>query len=285
MSSTDLVATGKPVRSALSDSHPHVSRLVNYLGGGTDHAPCDRDLADRLLAVAPRLRREVHAHRRHTTRVVKYLASEGYTQYLDLGCGYPYDPDQDEILHAHDAARTLHDHVNTIYVDNFAPAHSRCDTSLAEDVDVAAVLADACEVAPLLAMSPVRKRIDMNRPVAALAHGLLEWVDDHQALDLLNDLHTHLPPGSALAITHSATGTEDESSVLAEQALHAAAGLAYHPRSPGHIRALLGRWTVQSPGVVPTGLWGTGYGPYAQRFPADPADFRASYAAVALKTA
>ncbi|NEA20680.1 hypothetical protein [Streptomyces halstedii] len=55
--------------------------------------------------------------------------------------------------------------------------------------------------------------------------------------------------------------------------VYSAAGIAFHPRSPGHIRALLNRWSVQSPGVVRTELWGTGYG-----------NFTGAYAAIALTT-
>ncbi|XMN04628.1 SAM-dependent methyltransferase [Streptomyces griseobrunneus] len=286
MSRTDLVvATGRTGRRTADGPAPHVSRVLDYLSGGSDYSGPDKELAVQLLGVSPRLREEVRAHRRHTTRVVKWLAREGYTQFLDLGCGWPYDPGQDEVLHAHDAARTVHERVSTVYVDNFGPAHSRAEMSLTNDPGAAAVRADACDVAALLAGAPVRARFDMKRPIAALAHGLLEWQDDHQALDLVNGLHAHLPPGSAVSVTHTATSTQDERSVLAERYVYAASGIAYHPRSAGHIRALLGRWTVQSPGVVPTGLWGSGYGEFAQRLPDNAHDLRASYAAVALKSA
>ncbi|MFJ1742564.1 SAM-dependent methyltransferase [Streptomyces microflavus] len=286
MSRTDLVvATGRTGRLTEDGPTPHVSRVLDFLSGGSGHPAPDKGLAVQLLSVAPRLREEVRAHRGHTTRVVKWLAGEGYTQFLDLGCGWPFDPDQDEVLHTHDAARTVREHVDTVYVDNFGPAHSRAEMSLTHDPGAAAVRADALDVATLLAMAPVRARLSMDRPVAALAHGLLEWLDDHQALDLVSNLHAHLPAGSALAVTHGATGTQDESSVLAERSTYAAWGIDYHPRSPGHIRALLGRWTVQSPGVVPTGLWGSGYGQFAQRLPDNASDYRASYAAVALKSA
>lgn len=286
MSRTDLVvATGRTGPLKADGPAPHVSRVLDYLSGGSDYNGPDKELAVQLLGVAPRLREEVRAHRRHTTRVVKWLAREGYTQFLDLGCGLPYDPGQDEVLHTHDAARTVHEHVSTVYVDNFGPAHSRAEMSLTHDPGAAAVRADACDVAALLAAAPVRARFDMERPIAALAHGLLEWQDDHQALDLVNGLHAHLPPGSAVSVTHTATSTQDERSVLAERYVYADSGIAYHPRSAGHIRALLGRWTVQSPGVVPTGLWGSGYGDFAQRLPDNASDFRASLAAVALKSA
>ncbi|WP_331759669.1 hypothetical protein [Streptomyces anulatus] len=56
-------------------------------------------------------------------------------------------------------------------------------------------------------------------------------------------------------------------------------------RSPGRIRALLGRRNVQSAGFVRTERWGVEYGAFAQHIPSEAADFSGSSAAIALSTA
>ncbi|MFF4859970.1 SAM-dependent methyltransferase [Streptomyces rubiginosohelvolus] len=285
MTSTSLVATGLPGRPEPGGPPAHVARVWDRLTGGSDNYAKDRELADRLTAVAPWLPSAVLAHRRHTTRAVKYLATEGFSQFLDLGCGLPYEERNEQMLHPHDAARTIRDGIRTMYVDDFGPARVGADTILERENRTLAVEADARNIPELLARAREKKFFDLQRPIAALAHSLPEWMNDHEALDFLNDLHRYLPPGSALSFTHAGTGTELDDAVLAQRSLYAAVGIGFHPRSAGHIRALLGRWDVQSPGVVRTELWGTGYGAFAQHIPRKARDFTGSYAAIALSTA
>lgn len=295
MSSMSLVPPRSPVPGS---KPPHVSHVADYFTGGMDNYAADRKLADRLRAAAPWLPQSVRAHRAHTTHVVRHLASEGFHQYLDLGCGLPYADQGDEALHPYDAARSIlvdghgaQADVRTVYVDNYGPAYGHANTILAEERGTLAVNADARNVADLLALPTVASKLNLKRPVAVLAHDLLPWMGDHDAVDLLNDLNSLLPPGSALSLTHTANDlppgpeSEGKDSVRMMSALYAEAGIAFHPRSAGHLRALLNRWAVQEPGVVRTELWGSGYGPFAQRPLAGPADFTGAYAAVALTTA
>ncbi|MFJ6809073.1 SAM-dependent methyltransferase [Streptomyces anulatus] len=295
MSSMSLV----PSRSSGPGSGgrpPHVSGVVDCFTGGTDNYLAERELAAQLLNTAPWLSSAVRAHRRHTTRVVQYLATEGFTQYLDLGCGLPYADPGEEALHPYDAARSVlvdvhgaQADVRTVYVDNHGPVYGHANMMLTEERGTLAVKADARRTADLLALPSVASKLDLDRPVAVLAHDLLPWMGDHDAVDLLNDLRRHLPPGSALSLTHTGTdihpGPGNEDSIRALPAIYAEAGIDFHPRSAGHLRALLNGWSVQDPGVVPTELWGSGYGPFAQRTPTGSDDFTGAYAAVALTTA
>lgn len=277
---------------------PHVVGVVDHFTGGMDNNLAERELAAQLLTTAPWLPLAVRAHRRHTTRVVQWLATEGFTQYLDLGCGLPYADQGDEALHPYDAARSIlvdvhgaRADVRTVYVDNYGLAYGHANMILAEERGTLAVNADVRKVADLLTLPSVASKLNLERPVAVLAHDLLPWMGDHDAVDILNDLSRLLPPGSALSLTHTASdlppGPESEGrdSIRMMSALYAEAGIAFHPRSAGHLRALLNGWSVQEPGVVRTELWGSGYGPFAQRPLAGPADFTGAYAAVALTTA
>ncbi|MBK3584189.1 SAM-dependent methyltransferase [Streptomyces sp. MBT57] len=294
MSSMSLV----PSRSSGTgpgDRPPHVAGVVDHFTGGMDNIPAERELAAQLLTTAPWLPLAVRAHRRHTTHVVQWLATEGFTQYLDLGCGLPYADPGDEALHPYDAARSIlidgqgtQVGVRTVYVDNHGPAYGRANMRLAEERGTLAVHADVRRTAELLALPSVTSKLDLGRPVAVLAHDLLPWMDDHDAVDLLNDLRRLLPSGSALSLTHAATdlvpGPEGEDCIRTLSAIYAEAGIGFHPRSAGHLRALLNRWSVEDPGVVRTELWGSGYGRFAQRAPT-PGDFTGAYAAIALTTA
>lgn len=275
---------------------PHVSGVLDCFTGGSDNCPAERELAAQLLLTAPWLPSAVRAHRRHTTRVVQYLATEGFTQYLDLGCGLPYADPGEEALHPYDAARSIlvdvqgaQADVRTVYVDNHGPVYGHANMTLAEERGTLAVHADIRRIAELLTIPSVTSKLDLDRPVAVLAHDLLPWMGDHDAVDLLNDLRRLLPPGSALSLTHTGTdihpGAGNEDSIPALTAIYAEAGIGFHPRSSGHLRALLNRWSVQDPGVVRTELWGSGYGSFAQRTPTGSGDFTGAYAVIALTTA
>ena len=65
------------------------ARVNNHLLGGKDNYAADRELADALLAVLPRLRAAVHADRAFVHRAVGVLVGRGIRQFLDIGCGLP----------------------------------------------------------------------------------------------------------------------------------------------------------------------------------------------------
>ncbi|MGW0670729.1 SAM-dependent methyltransferase [Streptomyces sp. NPDC002746] len=264
-------------------TRPTVAGVVDYLTEGTDHYGADRELAGHLKRVAPWLPASVTVNRRHATRVVQYLAGvAGYRQFLDLGCGLPYAHETDQTLHTHGAALSVRNNdVCTVYVDNDPGVCAHANMQLAEHEGTLAVQADVTDVDQLLSMPQVTERLDLAQPVAVLAHDLLPWIDDDAAFDLSCGLHRRLPPGSALSVTHAGTGTSRNEAVLALREAYGSAGIAFRPRSRGHIRALLGQWHLEAPGVVPTELWGVGYGRYAQTIPSGPDTFSGAYAAIA----
>ncbi|MFJ5851187.1 SAM-dependent methyltransferase [Streptomyces sp. NPDC092903] len=267
-------AGGRPLR-------PTAARVLDCLTEGNEHHGADRELAGNLKRVAPWLPSSVMVNRRHATRVVRYLAgAAGYRQFLDLGCGLPYANETDQTLHTHGAALSVRNDVCTVYVDNDPGVCAHANTELAAHEGTLAVQADVTDIDRLLTMPQVTKVLDLSHPVAVLAHDLLPWIDDDAAFDLACGLHRRLPPGSALSVTHASTETSRSEAMLALREAYGGAGIAFRPRSRGHIRALLGQWHMETPGVVPTELWGVGYGRYAQTIPSGPDTFSGTYAAI-----
>jgi len=264
-------------------TRPAVARIVDYLTGGTDNYAADRALAGQLEEEAPWLRGSLLLNRLHATRAVKHLADLGFDQYLDLGCGMPYANQHPDALHTHDAARAVlpDAKVRTVYVDADGPVYGHAQMVLAEEKGTIAVLADATRIDRLLAMPQVRSHLDLERPVAVVANNLLPWVDDDAAHDLMTGLHTHLPDGSALCLTHAGLDLARET-MTALSAVYQRGGIAFHPRTRGHLRSLLGPWRLTLPGIVPTEVWGTAHPRYGQMPPAgDWATY--TYTAIAVK--
>jgi hypothetical protein len=71
--------------------------MYDYYLGGKDHWQADRQAAEQILAVAPKVRAIARANRAFLRRAVTYLAKEkGVTQFLDIGTGIPTSPNVHE---------------------------------------------------------------------------------------------------------------------------------------------------------------------------------------------
>jgi hypothetical protein len=74
----------------INTSVPNPARIYDYLLGGKDNYPADRDVAEQVVAIAPVARDVVHDNRAFLRRAVRFLAGEaGVRQFIDLGSGLP----------------------------------------------------------------------------------------------------------------------------------------------------------------------------------------------------
>jgi hypothetical protein len=180
---------------------PNPARIYDYLLGGKDNFPADRDVADQLLAIAPVARDVVEDNRAFLRRAVRYLTREaGIRQFIDLGSGLPTQGNVHEIAQA-DAPDA-----RVVYVDNdpMVVTHSRA--LLAGDNTVA-IQADLREPEVLLGHPEVRELIDFDQPVALLLMAILHFLPDEQEpFGIVARFRDALPTGSHLAVSH---GTRD----------------------------------------------------------------------------
>jgi SAM-dependent methyltransferase len=187
--------------TTLNTGAPNPARIYDYLLGGKDNFPADREVAEQLLAIAPVAREVVEDNRAFLRRAVRHLSSEaGIRQFVDLGSGLPTQGNVHEIAQAGDAGARV------VYVDNDAMvvAHSRA--LLAGD-NIVVVQADLRDPDNILAHPEVRQLIDFDQPVALLLMAILHFVpDDQDPLGVVARFRDALPAGSHLAISH---GTRD----------------------------------------------------------------------------
>jgi hypothetical protein len=180
---------------------PNPARIYDYLLGGKDNFPADRDVAEQVLAIAPVARDVVGDNRAFLRRAVRFLTSEaGIRQFIDLGSGLPTQGNVHEVAQA-DAADA-----RVVYVDNDAMVVTHSRALLAGDNTVA-VQADLREPERILAHPEVRQLIDFDQPVALLLMAILHFVpDDEDPFGIVARFRDALPAGSYLAISH---GTRD----------------------------------------------------------------------------
>ncbi|SCD84813.1 S-adenosyl methyltransferase, partial [Streptomyces sp. Termitarium-T10T-6] len=71
-------------RRSIRSDVPHSARVWNAWLGGKDHYPVDRELAEAVSAAYPQMVDIARASRAFQVRAIRYLASVGVRQFLDV---------------------------------------------------------------------------------------------------------------------------------------------------------------------------------------------------------
>jgi hypothetical protein len=185
----------------INTSVPNPARIYDYLLGGKDNYPADREVADQVVAIAPVARDVVQDNRAFLRRAVRFLTREaGIRQFIDLGSGLPTQGN------VHEIAQAIAPEARVVYVDNDAMVVTHSRALLAGD-NTLAVQADLREPGATLGHPEVRELIDFDQPIALLLVAILHFLpDDQDPLGIVARFREALPAGSYLAISH---GTRD----------------------------------------------------------------------------
>jgi hypothetical protein len=187
--------------SRIDTSVPNPARIYDYLLGGKDNYPADREVAEKIVAIAPVARDVVRDNRAFLRRVVRFLTLQaGIRQFIDLGSGLPTQGN------VHEIAQAIAPDAGVVYVDNDAMVvtHSR---ALLAGENTIAIQADLREPDVILGHPEVRKLIDFDQPIALLLVAILHFIpDDQDPFGIVARFQDALPTGSYLAISH---GTRD----------------------------------------------------------------------------
>ncbi|SHH82868.1 SAM-dependent methyltransferase [Streptomyces sp. 3214.6] len=86
---------------AIDTGTAHSARIYDYIIGGKDHFPADREAGDTMVREWPALPVHRRANRDFMNRAVRHLAREaGIRQFVDIGSGIPTSPNLHEIVQA-----------------------------------------------------------------------------------------------------------------------------------------------------------------------------------------
>ncbi|MEV0387479.1 SAM-dependent methyltransferase [Nonomuraea sp. NPDC050643] len=183
--------------AGIDPSTPNLARMHDYFIGGKDNFAADREAAEAVLAIAPEVRVMAQEHQAFHVRVVRYLVEQGVTQFVNLGSGLPSE------LNTHELARSLAPAARVAYVDNDPVVLTHGRAILARGPRTTVVKGDVMHPAALLADPGLRKVIDLDRPVAVLLFGVLQYIpDERDPFRRVAELIDALPAGSHVVITH-----------------------------------------------------------------------------------
>jgi SAM-dependent methyltransferase len=234
--------------SAIDTSTPHPARVYDYLIGGKDNFPADREVGEGMASTAPEIRDMARANRSFLGRAVRYLSGQGIRQFLDVGTGLP------TAGNTHEVAQSLAPDSNVVYVDNdpLVIAHGRA--LLAGNERTSTFQADLRQPDVILGHPDVARLIDFSRPVGILLVAVLHFVPDtDEPFAIVERFKSLAAPGSHLVISHVAQDIK----VLDTDEMHA----VYHKTSNGALRTreeveeFFDGFPLVEPGLVQVPLW------------------------------
>ncbi|GAA1613142.1 SAM-dependent methyltransferase [Nonomuraea maheshkhaliensis] len=226
---------------------PNVARMYDYLLGGKNHWPADREAAEQLLKVAPWGREAARSNRVFLGRAVEAVTADGVRLFIDIGSGLPT---QDNV---HEVAQRVQPGASVVYVDIDPVVHVHARPILTGNDSTRVVQADVRDIDAIPDHPDVRKLIDFEQPIAVVMGALLHLLTDaDDPADILDTLQEALPPGSALIFSYACTDDLEEGTIKEATSVYSGAAATMTARSSAGFRRLVGdEWTWREPGLVP----------------------------------
>ncbi|KRV49539.1 methyltransferase [Wenjunlia vitaminophila] len=182
----------------------HSARIYDYILGGKDYYPADKEAGDAMSREWPALPIHMRANRDFMHRAVRYLTEEaGVRQFLDIGTGIPTSPN------LHEIAQAVAPDSRVVYVDNdpIVLTLSQGLLSSTPEGKTAYVEADMRDPGAILSSQGMRDTLDLSKPVGLTVIAIVHFVlDEDDAYGIVNRLLEPLPSGSYLAMS---IGTAD----------------------------------------------------------------------------
>ncbi|MEV1242393.1 SAM-dependent methyltransferase [Nonomuraea sp. NPDC050022] len=202
---------GQAFFGKIDTTRPHSARVWNYLLGGKDFYPVDREAAEQYKEMFPGIVDIARTDRAFLGRAVRYLTGEGVRQFLDIGTGLP------TMDNTHEVAQRVAPECRIVYVDNdplvllhAAALLSSSEEGVCDYID--ADLRDPDKIVELAA-----RTLNFDEPVAIMLLGILHLIPDFdQAHQIVMRLLDAVGPGSCLAITHATLDLDGEATEQAE---------------------------------------------------------------------
>ena len=227
-------------------SAPSIARVYDYLLDGKDNFAVDRDVALKLLAVAPIAADVMRENRQFLARATRWAAENGISQFIDLGCGMPTAPN----THQTAQAVTPGAHVAYVDIDAVVLAHLRA-LAAQGNPDVTVIDGDVREVAAIL--GAIGPGIDLTRPACLARGALLHFFPPDNARDLVARYAAALAPGSYVVLSVGRADGDEESRGFGTYSSAGAARVYNH--SVAEFTSFFGPLTLVPPGVIDAREW------------------------------
>jgi SAM-dependent methyltransferase len=231
---------------------PNVARMYDYMLGGKDNYPADREAAKRTFAVLGEdvVRGTAGQNRQFLARAVRYLAEDlGIRQFLDIGTGLP------TMNSVHEVAQVVAPDSRVVYVDNDPVVLAHARDMLHAVPGTIITNHDLRDPDAIIDDPRIQAVLDFDRPIAVLLLATLHFVADaDDPAGVVSALMAAMPSGSCLAISHL---TADHYTQAGEAAdIYADTRPGLHLRSRAAIEPFFSGLPLLPPGELTyTGEW------------------------------
>lgn len=228
---------------------PSIARVYDYLLGGKDNFPSDREIGEIFIRRFPGAVAIAVDNRACLIRAVNFIAAElGISQFIDLGSGLPTADN------VHQVAQRANPAARVAYVDNDPSVLAHGRALLAEDEQTIVVQADITDPRAVLGRAEIRELLDLRRPVAVIASAILHHVTDAEdPVSLITTVKELVPARSALFISHFRTLGDPDSAAM-QSVLQEAFGRGAW-RTDAQIAEYFAGTDLLEPGIVPCARW------------------------------
>ncbi|MTD57079.1 hypothetical protein GKO32_24330 [Amycolatopsis sp. RM579] len=226
-----------------------IARVRDAWLDGSHHTSAHVEIGEHILVCAPHLPFLVRAQRLLLARMVRYLAKQGITQFLDLGSGVPADGQ------VHQIAQQVNPDAKVVYVDIDASLAGEARALLAGEPNTAYLEADIRRPSDVLDAPETRNLLDLRKPVAVLLiETLLHLPDSDDPEGVVGSYVAALAPGSYLGISHFSPNEDLEKGLNIFSRMFGAPP-AVTLRSPEQQARFFTGLEMVEPGLVPVPLW------------------------------
>jgi hypothetical protein len=258
-----MVAGGGEIRA----EEPNVARMYDYMLGGKDNFPADREAARRTFAVLGEdvVRGTVLQNRRFLGRAVRYLARDlGIRQFLDIGTGLPTLESVHEVARAGGDGWAAPDS-RVVYIDNDPVVMSHARNMLHGVDGATGVSHDLRDPEGITGDPRVRSILRFDEPIAVLLVAILHFVSDADDPErIVAALMAAVPSGSCVVISHFSADHYPEAGKAAVVYEDASSGLYLRTREA--VAAIFGGLPLVPPGEL---VWSSQWHPDADTPPVD----------------
>lgn len=239
-----------PAAAEIDVTKPNVARVYDYLLGGKESFPADKEQGDLLMRNGPASRDAALHSRAFLGRVVERAAAAGIWQFLDIGSGLPTQQN------VHEVAHRVAPGSRVVYVD-YDPAVVKHTKALLTG-NAWAIQADIRDPRQILdhpdAQYPF---LNWDEPMLILLVSVLHFVtDDWKPGEIVRRLAAAAAPGSWVAIAHGTDEGSDPEKIRRAQKLYDGASAPWVPRRPEKVAEWLEGMRIFPPGrPLPVSQW------------------------------
>ena len=246
------MVVGEQLRN-IDTTIPQPARFWDYLLGGKDNYPIDREVGGQVLIIFPELRDSARADRGFLSRAVRHLVAEaGIRQLLDIGTGLP------TVNNTHQVAQATVPQCRIVYVDNdpMVLAHARALLTSTPEGATDYLAADVRN--PETILQEAARTLDFTRPVGLMLLGVINYVmDDVEADTVVKRLLDALPSGSYLALSHPTPEIHAEAIEASMQLYNSSGAAPLRTRTRDELVRFFDGLELLEPGVVSCSQWRT----------------------------